>query len=246
MQAIGLQWLMRRTAFNSQELTGRAATHVVSLADPACTLHRQVVRPFLELREAAADAGINLLPASSFRDFDRQLAIWNAKCRGERDLYDRRGALLDHASLGEDDLVTAILVWSALPGASRHHWGTDIDVYDGNVVLPGERIDLMPAEYVPGGKFERLGAWLDARLSEFGFYRPYSVDRGGVQPEPWHISHAETAGAALAAFSPALLRDALDGVSMDGAEIVTARLPEIFDRYVLNVDAAPSLATRLS
>ncbi len=26
--------------------------------------------------------------------------------------------------------MQAILRWSALPGASRHHWGTDIDVYD--------------------------------------------------------------------------------------------------------------------
>ncbi|MET0293284.1 MAG: M15 family metallopeptidase [Steroidobacteraceae bacterium] len=230
---------MTISALTPQELTGRARTHLVTLTDPPCTLHRDVVGPFLALRAAAADAGIDLLPASSFRDFDRQLAIWNAKCRGERDLYDRNGDLLDHASLGQDELVSAILVWSALPGASRHHWGSEIDVYDGHAVAQGEKIDLMPAEYAPGGKFERLGAWLDARLTEFGFYRPYATERGGVQPEPWHISHVATATAALAALTPAVLRDALDGAGLGGAEIVTARLPEIFDRYVVNVEPAP-------
>ncbi len=36
---------------------------------------------------------------------------------------------------------------------------------------------------------------------EFGFYRPYAVDRGGVHPEPWHLSYAPLAQQALAAFS---------------------------------------------
>jgi LAS superfamily LD-carboxypeptidase LdcB len=235
---------MTASALSVQELTGRARTHLVTLADPPCTLHRDVAAPFLALRAGAAEVGIDLLPASSFRDFDRQLAIWNAKCAGERDLYDRNGDLLDHASLSEDALVSAILVWSALPGASRHHWGTDIDVYDGRAIAPGEKLDLMPAEYGPGGRFERLGAWLDENLERYGFYRPYATERGGVQPEPWHISHVQTASAALAGLTPAVLRDALDGAGLGGAAIVTARLPEIYDRYVLNVE--PSPATRPS
>jgi LAS superfamily LD-carboxypeptidase LdcB len=220
------------------ELTGRATTHLVTLQDPSCTLHHAVVGPFLGLRAAAAAAGIDLQPVSSFRDFTRQLGIWNAKCRGERDLLDRDGTLLDHASLGEDELVNAILHWSALPGASRHHWGTEIDVIDGNAAAPGPGL-LLPDEYAPGGRFARLAAWLDGNLADHGFYRPYAHDRGGVQPEPWHLSHAATAARALADFTPQMLRDALDGAELDSAAAVTARLPEIFERYVLNVDPPP-------
>jgi LAS superfamily LD-carboxypeptidase LdcB len=232
---------MPAEVLDARELTGRATTHLVTLQDPACTLHRAVVEPFLALRAAAATSGIDLVPVSTFRDFSRQLAIWNAKCRGERDLFDRDGALLDHASLGEDELVSAILHWSALPGASRHHWGTEIDVIDGNALEPGGRALLQPEEYLPGGRYARLALWLEQNLVAHGFYRPYAVDRGGVQPEPWHLSHAATAAAALAAFTPRMLLDALDGAELGGAATVTARLPEIFERYVLNVDPAPTL-----
>ena len=54
--------------------------------------------------------------------------------------------------------MAAILVWSALPGASRHHWGTDLDVFDRAVQPPGEPLELLARHYEPGGRFERLGA----------------------------------------------------------------------------------------
>lgn len=231
-------------ALNPLELTGRATTHVVALDDPRCTLHRDVVEPFARLRGAAAREGMDLLPVSSFRDFERQLAIWNAKCRGERDLFDRDGLLVDAATLSEDALVSVILIWSALPGSSRHHWGTEIDVIDAAALPPGGRARLVTQEYVPGGVFERLEAFLQHEAERYGFYRPYAVDRGGVQPEPWHLSHAATAAAALAAFTPDVLRDALEGVDLEAAATVNARLPEIFERYVVNVAPLPGADTR--
>ena len=82
------------------------------------------------MRAAAAADGIDLVAFSSFRDFDRQLAIWNGKFRGERPMQDRAGRPLDALALTPAERVAAILWWSALPGASRHHWGTDIDVMD--------------------------------------------------------------------------------------------------------------------
>jgi LAS superfamily LD-carboxypeptidase LdcB len=244
---------MPGNALTSLELTGRAMTHVVTLRDPSCTLHAAVVEPFLRLRAAAASDGIDLAPVSTFRDFSRQLAIWNAKCRGERELFDRDGVRLDYASLGEAEVVSAILHWSALPGASRHHWGTEIDVVDAGTGEPGRPPQLLPGEYAPGGRQARLGEWLDLNVHRFGFHRPYATDRGGVQPEPWHLSHTETASAAMSRFTPALLLEALEGVDLGNAGIVRAKLPEIYERYVMNVDPPPvgargdvSPGTRLS
>ncbi len=77
--------------FLPHELTGQGRSHIVDVPVPVCSLHRAVVAPFLALRAAAAADGIDLLPVSSFRDFDRQLYIWNAKCRGERELRDASG-----------------------------------------------------------------------------------------------------------------------------------------------------------
>jgi hypothetical protein len=142
-------------------------------------------------------------------------------------------------------VVTAILHWSALPGASRHHWGTEIDVIDANTAEAGRAPELLPAEYAPGGRHAHLERWLAANLHRFGFHRPYASDRGGVQPEPWHLSHTATSTAALARFTPDLLQEALEGVELGGAAIVRARLPEIYRRYVLNVDP-PSPGTRPS
>ncbi|MEP7314373.1 MAG: M15 family metallopeptidase [Pseudomonadota bacterium] len=228
--------------FHPQELTGRASSHVVELDSPRCVLHREVVADFLGLRAAAAAAGIDLTPVSSFRDFARQLTIWNAKCRGERELLDREGRPLDPASLDEEGLVGAILYWSALPGASRHHWGTELDLIDAAALPAGLRPQLTQAEYAAGGIFAPLDRWLELHAAEHGFFRPYAVDRGGFQPEPWHVSHAAVAQAALAEFSVETLRDALDAVELEAAVTVGARLPEIFDRYVLNVAPPPALA----
>src|SRR4249920_141329 len=92
--------------FSPLELTGRTRSHVVDLEVPRCTLHRDAVAPFLALRAAAARAGIELVPVSSFRDFQRQQLIWNGKCRGERELLDRDGRRIDPATLDQDGLVS--------------------------------------------------------------------------------------------------------------------------------------------
>ena len=225
--------------FSPLELTGRTRSHVVDLEVPRCTLHRDAVAPFLALRAAAARAGIELVPVSSFRDFQRQQLIWNGKCRGERELLDRDGQRVDPATLDQDGLVSAILLWSALPGASRHHWGTDMDVIDATAVPAGGAVRLEPAEYAPGGRFNRLNDWLDENAAAFGFYRPYAVDLGGVHPEPWHLSYAPLAQQALAAFSLQVLEDALEAEGIDALDAVRLRLPEIVDRYVMNVAAPP-------
>ena len=106
------------------ELTGRARTHIVDLPE-GCAVHVHAETPFLAMRRAASQAGFDLAAASSFRDFDRQLAIWNGKFTGEKPLYGDGGELLVAQAMSPAARVAAILIWSALPGASRHHWGTD-------------------------------------------------------------------------------------------------------------------------
>jgi LAS superfamily LD-carboxypeptidase LdcB len=227
-------------SFSAETLTGRSRAHIVDLEDPRCSLHGEVIAPFLAMRAAARADGIDLVPTSSFRDFDRQLAIWNAKCRGERELRGVGGELLDPRAMSEDELVEAILIWSALPGASRHHWGTDMDVIDAAAVPVGYVVQLVQEEYSAGGLFAKLNRWLDENAARFGFFRPYAVFRGGVRPEPWHLSYAPVAAAAEERFSIDILRQALQASAMDAADAVRRRLPQIVERYVRNVDAPPS------
>ena len=221
---------------NELELTGRARTHVIELIQPNCTLHYEVVAAFLSMRDAAAYDGIDLIARSSFRDFETQVAIWNRKWNGERPLYDRKGKLLDRSRLSDGQSVDAILYWSAIPGGSRHHWGTDVDVIDGAAVPKDYSVQLVPAEYARDGIFARLSEWLDANMKRFGFFRPYRHDRGGVSPEPWHLSYAPVSVPALEAFSLSMLRNVIETSSIAGKPHVVARLPEIYTRFMLSID----------
>jgi LAS superfamily LD-carboxypeptidase LdcB len=229
---------------NELELTGRAATHVVQRDDLGAAIHRDVLAPFLALKAAAAGDGIDLAIASGFRDFAAQLRIWNMKYRGERPLYDEAGNVRDHASLDAGELIEGILCWSALPGASRHHWGTDIDVVDRAAMPEGYRYKLLPEEYAEGGVFHRLGAWLDQNVARFDFFRPYAQYKGGVYPEPWHLSHIPTASVALRMLTPELVAATVRDSDVLGKEEVLARLPDIYATYVANISgpAAPSQA----
>jgi len=228
--------------FTLDQLTGRVRTHLRELKDPPCALHRQVVQPFLAMRAAAAADGIELVAFSSFRDFDRQLGIWNGKFRGERPIQDRSGKPLDALSLTPAERVDAILWWSALPGASRHHWGTDFDVMDARAKPPDYKLRVVPEEYLDGGIFHRLTRWLDAHMHAFGFFRPYATDRGGVAPEPWHLSHAKVARCAQTALSLDGLRSVLAASDIEGKGEALASLERSYSNYVVNVDAAPEAA----
>ena len=133
-------------------------------------------------------------------------------------------------------------MWTALPGASRHHWGSDCDVIDRAALERGAAVELLAADYAPGGRFAHLSRWLSAHAHEYGFFLPYDRDRGGVQPEPWHLSFAPVAGPALAALDLKLLRDALAGAKLDGRTSVEVQLAELYDRYVAAVAPLPPAA----
>jgi LAS superfamily LD-carboxypeptidase LdcB len=224
-----------------EQLTGKARTHVLELQEAGCTLQSDAARAYLALRAAALRDGIAVAAASSFRPFEHQLSIWNDKFLGRRALLDRDGRALDRTQMAETQIVHAILQWSALPGASRHHWGTEIDVFDRNT-LPSGKPMLLPAEFAPGGLFSALDRWLQQHAERFGFFRPYDRDRGGVAPEPWHLSFAPVSGPALQTLRLEVLAEALSSVDLAGATVVRSQLADIYERYVLAVATPPPQA----
>ncbi len=128
------------------QLTGRSRSHIAQLDAPRVALHVDAVADFLEMCAAARQADIEIAVFSGFRDFDSQVTIWNRKYRGERALLDAHGVPVDHATLDAAARVDHILRWSALPGASRHHWGSELDLYDSAALPEGYRVQLVPSE----------------------------------------------------------------------------------------------------
>ena len=223
-------------------LTGQTEQHLCSPADAerlGVPVHRDVVEPFLLLKDEARKEGFDLRIESGFRGFAEQLSIWNRKATGQRAVLDSDAVPLDITKLSERELVFAILRWSALPGASRHHWGTDIDVYDEAARPEGYVIEEVPEEVNPGGMFGPLHQWLDQRIAEgtaFGFFRPYDRDRGGVAPERWHISYAPVSDVLLRQLTPDVLRETIRGADMRLKDVVLDHLDAIYQRFALNIN----------
>jgi LAS superfamily LD-carboxypeptidase LdcB len=221
---------------NEAELTGQVRTHIAVVPDPDCALHINVVAPFLNLRRAALADGFDLIAQSSFRDFSRQLTIWNEKFSGARPMFDAAGAPLEARELDPKERVEAILLWSALPGASRHHWGTDVDLIDRHAIAAGYRVALTQLEFAPGGPFAPIAQWLEANAPRFGFFRPFRGSRSGVQPEPWHFSFAPVAETARRDLTPAVLQRAIAAAPLLGKDEVLGQLDALHARYVANID----------
>ncbi len=227
-------------------LIGQTESHLCSSADGqrlGAQVRREVVQPFLRLRDDARSAGFDLCISSGFRSLDRQSSIWNRKATGELAVLDSQAVPLDIERMSERELVYAILRWSALPGASRHHWGTDIDVYDENARPLGYEIELVPEEVETGGVFAPLHEWLDEGLAAgtgHGFYRPYDEDRQGVAPERWHLSHAPTAAPCERGLTIDTLRASLTASDLKLKSTVLEHLEDIYQRFVINTNRSLS------
>ncbi len=223
-------------------LTGQAEHHLCTSADAVslgARVHQEVVEPFRNLVRDAHTAGFDLQILSGFRSFEQQLSIWNRKASGKLAVLDSNAVSVDVEALSEKELVFAILRWSALPGASRHHWGTDLDVCDAAATPEGYAIELIPEEVNAGGMFGPLHEWLDERIaagSSFGFFRPYDEDRQGVAPERWHLSYAPVATAYAEQLTTDVLRAAVERADIYIKETVLLQLDEIHERFVINVN----------
>lgn len=215
------------------QLLGLDESHLILVGRGPHRLTAATAAAFNDMQVAAAHDGFNLQAASSWRSFERQLAIWNGKWRGERQLLDAASQPIDALQLSDEARLHAILRWSALPGTSRHHWGTDLDIYDPDCLPAGTQLALEPWEYEADGWFADLSEWLGDRMNDFGFFLPYARPVGadqGVAYEPWHLSFAPESDELM--LDPAALALCLQQADIEGKGCILAHLDEILARYV--------------
>ncbi|MEY0231036.1 M15 family metallopeptidase [Providencia manganoxydans] len=212
-------------------LTGRSTDHLVTLGGNH-RLQFNATKAFLAMQQAAAKAGFKLQSASAFRDFSRQQLIWNEKFVGKRPVLDKQSQPLDIALLTEGELCEAILHWSALPGASRHHWGTEIDVYDPLRLTADQSLQLEPWEYEEGGYFAELNQWLTDNMATYDFYRPFTAKDAGVAYEPWHISYWPLSHEAEQLLTPNVIASVLQQEEILGKTWLLDNIEYVFNRYI--------------
>lgn len=222
------------------QILGQTNSHLVQL-DSGFWLHKDVVNDFEQLTLAAQQAGFDLAIASSFRDFDRQLTIWNNKYQGKRPCFDKNNNQVNLENFNDWQKVQAILVFSAIPGLSRHHWGTDIDIYDKRAVDENYTLALSPDEYTNSGPFVPLVNWLNENAHKWGFYFPYNKDRSGIAQEPWHLSHYSTAKRFQTELNAQLpeVKQKLLTSDILGKASIAEHLSTIMHQYINNIEVQP-------
>ncbi|MGI1999044.1 M15 family metallopeptidase [Shewanella frigidimarina] len=219
------------------KLYGLDDRHLVSIGQ--FLLEQRTATAFLQLQCAASVAGFDVQICSAYRPFDRQLSIWNAKATGQRPLLDQDSNPVEFTSLTPQELIDTILIWSALPGASRHHWGTDFDIYDANNISK-QALQLITAEYTADGPCAHLHKWLISHAADFGFYFPYQPDLSGVSPEPWHMSYFPVANELLEQFSADEFAKVLSAAEISLKSPLIERLTELVNHYVFFVAPSPA------
>ena len=184
-------------------------------------LRTDAYEAFQSMYKAAKADGIHLVIRSATRNFAAQKGIWEAKWTGARKIEGGQDASVAFP----DPVVRArkILKFSSMPGSSRHHWGTDID------------LNNFTNEWFETGEGKKVYDWLTAHAAEFGYCQPYTAKGpsrpNGYNEERWHWSYIPVSRA-LTDQAERELRDSMI-VGFLGAE--TASEIGIVDNYILGI-----------
>ncbi len=141
-------------------------------------LKKEALNAFSQMADLAIKDGVELNITSATRNFDYQKNLWNNKWDG---ITLVEGDDLSQSIQNEKERFEKILDYSAVPGTSRHHWGTEIDI---NSVTP---------KFFETEEGEKVYTWLNKNASLFGFCQTYnlkgSLRSTGYNEEKWHWSY---------------------------------------------------------
>lgn len=212
---ISFQLVFSQEIYSEKDLTGRQYDGSVNVYK---NLQKEVFIAFIEMQNAAQKDSVFIEIASGYRSFERQKLIWNTKYQK----YLKQGLTPRLA-------VQKIIEYSTIPGTSRHHWGTDIDIYD----YKAKKVSsiLNEENYIKGGVYEKLKIWMDENSEKFGFTLVYSnkAGRKGFKYEPWHYSYKQISKPMLRSFLKLDIVSFLNAQNINGKEILTNNF---FKKYI--------------
>lgn len=185
-------------------------------------LRKEALAAFQQMYDAAKSEGIKLQIKSATRNFDYQKGIWENKWNGATILSDGTNVAKDISSPREKALK--ILLYSSMPGTSRHHWGTDID------------LNAFNNAWFEKGEGLLIYRWLTENAFIYGFCQPYTAigpDRpNGYQEEKWHWSYMPLSRTFTRAAELKLMDNLISGFG--GSE--TAVEINVVKNYVLGIN----------
>ncbi|RXG12408.1 D-alanyl-D-alanine carboxypeptidase-like protein [Leeuwenhoekiella aestuarii] len=203
------QWATAQETLDKDQLLGKGSPKLVERN--GYRLRPQVAAAFDKMTAAAQQDGIGIQVVSSYRDYAHQNRIWERKFKsytgnGMRDL----------------EAIKKIIEYSTIPGTSRHHWATDLDIIQSGTGVTSNVLD--PDKFHGTGPFCELKAWLDKHAESFGFYEVYTNDYGrkGFNYEPWHFSYAPLSAGYLQQYTRLDIAQILQQEKLLGSDAFTA------------------------
>jgi zinc D-Ala-D-Ala carboxypeptidase len=139
-------------------------------------LRKESYEAFVKMATAAKQEGLNLFIISATRNFDAQKTIWENKWEGRTKVEGKNLTTIKDLK----ERARLILLYSSMPGTSRHHWGTDMD------------LNSLENAYFASGEGLKIYQWLTSHAAEYGFCLPYTSKvngRTGYEEEKWHWSY---------------------------------------------------------
>jgi len=184
-------------------------------------MQAEAYEAYVKMHDEALKSGVRLKIVSALRTFDYQKKIWEDKWNGKRLVH---GDYLNIKIPDRAERASEILKYSAMPGTSRHHWGTDID------------LNALENDYFESGEGLKIFKWLEQNAARYGFCRPYTVKTAerpvGYEEEKWHWSYLPVALSLTNKYKTSVDYSLLKG--FDGEE--TAGELHVIENYVLGIN----------
>ncbi len=161
--------------FTINQLIGKEK---ISLFGDKYKLQKEVYIALNKMIKSAGKQGVKIHVVSAYRNFDHQNKLWKRKYNN-----------LISKGFSSKNAVLKVMEYTAIPGTSRHHWGTDIDISNGSPKLS----HYNKSNYTK---------WLNENAHKYGFYRSYTKNqlRAGYKYESWHFSYRKIAKPMLTQF----------------------------------------------
>ncbi len=180
---------------------------------PSIYLHKEAYAAFKKMYYSAKECGVNLKIISAARNFNYQKGIWERKWKD--------GKYIKYFGA---ERAQQIMKYSSMPGTSRHHWGTDIDLND-----------LNDSYFTNTKEGKIVYEWLQAHAPSFGFHQTYTAKdsgRTGYEEEKWHWSYLPISGPLLKQYNELVSYKEIQG--FNGSE--SAEDLKAIELYVNGID----------
>jgi|SRR5690606_29687696 len=212
--------------FSEDELIGKGKP---TLFGDGFNLRKEAQIQFDLMRKSAKEKGFTIYSVSSYRSYAHQNSIWERKYKSYR-----------NQGLSHQKTIEKIIEYSTIPGTSRHHWGTDLDIIDTTKGIPNN--PLSETHFNEGGRMHKFKLWLDENSEKFGFYLVYTneKERKGFAYEPWHFSYKPLALKMLKEYKELDIKKILQSNKLMGSENFTDEFVEKYRRENI-LDINPDL-----